>query len=416
MKITRSLRMRSISDLIKIAATLIMLFAALFLATGTGATSVADAQETTTGSETNGEQAAPTGPAPEAPEIEAKSWALMDADSGVYLDGKNPDEQLPIASTTKIMSALVALEEGVDLEREVAISKDAEAFVGFTYSNVGLIAGERVTVKDLLVAALVPSGTEAVYALAEALGDGDVNRFVGKMNEQASSMGLENTHFESPVGFDTPENYSSTRDLAKTAHAAMEYPVFAEIVKMQQATLATQNREIKVFNTNNLLGFYPEATGIKTGTSPAAGPSLVASAKDSEESYIAVLLDARDEEYRFEAAQMLLEYAFTNYESQPLVKQDETFEKLEVPYRQGETIDLAAAEKVSGPSGPGVEVERKVETREPPPAAEAGQELGEVEVLVNGQSVGSTPLVAQKGYEEASLWDKGWYRVQGLFE
>jgi D-alanyl-D-alanine carboxypeptidase (penicillin-binding protein 5/6) len=408
-------RIRALPSRAKTAA-LVVLFAVLLLATGLGATSVAVAQETTTGGGTNGGQAAPTRPMPEAPEIEAQAWALMDADSGVYLDGKNPDERLPIASTTKIMSALVVLEQGADLEREVTISQDAEAFVGFTYSNVGLIAGERVTVRDLLVAALVPSGTEAVYALAEALGDGDVNRFVEKMNEQASSMELENTSFESPAGFDTPDNYSSARDLAKIAHAAMEYPVFAEIVRMQQATLNTQNREINVFNTNNLLGFYPEATGIKTGTSPAAGPSLVASAGNGEESYIAVLLDARDDEYRFEAAQTLLEYAFANYDRQPLVEQDETFEELEVPYRRGETIDLAAAERVAGPSGPGVEVERKVETQEPPPEAEAGQELGEIEILANGQSVGSTPLIAKSGYEEASIWQKAWYWVQGLFE
>ncbi|MDQ4106770.1 MAG: D-alanyl-D-alanine carboxypeptidase, partial [Actinomycetota bacterium] len=380
-----------------------------------GITATASAQETTTGGATN-EQTAPAGPAPEAPEIEAQSWALLDLESGAYLDGRNPDERLPIASTTKIMAALVALEEGADLEREVTVSGDAEEFVGLTYSNVGLIAGERLTVRELLVAALVPSGTEAVYALAEALGDGSVDRFVEKMNEQAASMDLENSNFESPAGFDTPDNYSSARDLAKIAHAAMEYPVFAEIVETQEATLSTQNRVIEVFNTNNLLYFYPEATGVKTGTSPEAGPSLVASARDGEELYIAVLLDARDEEYRFEAAQTLLEYAFANYEHRPLVEQDESLERLEVPYRRGEFVELAAAENVVGPSGPGVEAERRVETREPPPAAQAGQELGKVEVLVNGESVGSTPLVATSGYEEASLWQKAWYWTQGLFE
>lgn len=86
-----------------------------------------------------------------------------------------------------------------------------------------------------------------------------------------------------------------------------------------------------------------------------------------------------------------------------------------MPYRRGETIDLAAAEKVAGPSGPGVEIERRVSPREPP-EVEAGQELGKVEVLVNGQSAGSTPLVAKSGYEEAALWDRAWYRVQGLFD
>lgn len=407
--------LRALPDLVKSALTLVTLFAALFLISGTNISATASAQETTTGGATD-EQTVPAGPAPEAPEIESESWALVDVESGAYLDGMNPDERLSIASTTKIMAALVALEEGTDLEREVTISGEAEEFVGLTYSNVGLIAGERLTVRDLLVATLVPSGTEAVYALAEALGDGSVDRFVEKMNEQAASMNLENTNFETPAGFDTPDNYSSARDLAKIAHAAMEYPVFAEIVEMQEATLNTQNREIEVFNTNNLLYFYPSATGVKTGTSPDGGPSLVASARDGEESYITVLLDARDEEYRFEAAQTLLEYAFANYERQPLVEQGESFERLEVPYRRGEFVELDAAERVTGPYGPGVEVERRVETQELPPAAQAGQELGEVEVLANGENVGSTPLVARSGYEEASLWDKAWYWVQGLFE
>lgn len=394
---------------------LVMVFAAL-LAALTLSAGAAGTQETTTGDGTDSGQSAPAGPAPEAPEIEARAWALLDAGSGTFLNGKNPDEQLPIASTTKVMSALVVLEEGADIDREVTISEAAEEFVGLTYSNVGLISGERVSVRDLLMAALVPSGTEAVYALAEALGDGSVERFVEKMNEQAAALDLENTNFESPAGFDTPENYSSARDLARIADAAMEYPVFAETVRMQEATISTQNREIEVFNTNNLLYFYPAATGIKTGTSPDAGPCLIASAKSGGRTYIAVLLDARNDEYRFEAARTLLEYAFANYERRPLVEQDEPFEKLEVPYRRGETIQLVAAGKVTGPSGPGVEVERRVETREPPPAAEAGQELGEVEVLVNGQNVGSTPLIAKSGYEEASIWQKAWYWVRGLFE
>jgi hypothetical protein len=126
----------------------------------------------------------------EAPKLQAESWALTDADTGLYLAGKNPDERLPIAPTTNVMTALVVLDdEGVDLDEEVSVPKEAERFVGYTYSNVGLIAGERLSVRDLLVAALVPSGTDAVYALAEHLGDGSVERFVQKMNAKASEMG-----------------------------------------------------------------------------------------------------------------------------------------------------------------------------------------------------------------------------------
>ena len=406
---------RSSADLARLVFAVFALLAFLYLGAVAGAT--AGAAQETTGGGAQGGQTAPdsSGPAPEAPEIEAKSWALMDAGSGIFLDGKNPDERLAIASTTKVMAALVVLEGEKDLQRKITVPKEAEKFVGFTYSNVGLIAGESVTVKDLLVAALVPSGTDAVYTLAYALGDGSVESFVKKMNEKASSMNLENTKFDTPAGLDSPDNYSSARDLAKMSQAAMKYPAFTEIVGMAEPTIKTQTREIQLVTTNKLLYYYPAVTGIKTGTSPEAGPSLAASAKAAGKQYIAVLLNARDDEYRFEAAQTLLEYAFANYESRPLVKKDESFKKLKVPYRRGETIQLTAAGKVSGISGPGVNVERKVETEKPPDSAKAGQKLGKVEVLANGRSVGTTPLVAKTGYEKASIWAKGWYWVRGLF-
>jgi D-alanyl-D-alanine carboxypeptidase (penicillin-binding protein 5/6) len=369
-------------------------------------TSVSLPQEGDTGGRTG------AGVALDAPKLQAESWALTDADTGLYLAGKNPDERLPIASTTKIMVALIALEEGVDLDEEVTVPKEAERFVGFTYSNVGLIAGERLSVRDLLVAALIPSGTEAVYALAEYLGDGSVERFVEKMNAKASEMGLKNTRFEDPAGLDARGHYSSARDLAAITRAAMEYPVFADIVDMKEATIKTQNREIEVFNTNNLLYTYPEATGVKTGTSPEAGPSLVASAEEGDESYIAVVLDAKDDQYRFEGAQVALGYGFDSYDRRPLVREGEVYEEAPLPYRRGESVGLAAEEDVLGIAGPGLEAERRITEKEPPPAARAGQELGTIEVLADGHSVGSSLLVTEKGYEEASLWGKAWYALE----
>jgi D-alanyl-D-alanine carboxypeptidase (penicillin-binding protein 5/6) len=364
-------------------------------------------QEGDTGGQTDA-----AGVALDAPKLKTKSWALTDADTGLYLAGKNPDERLPIASTTKVMVALVVLEEGVDLQEEVTVSKEAERFVGFTYSNVGLIAGERLSVRDLLVATLVPSGTEAVYALAEHLGDGSVERFVEKMNAKASQMGLKNTHFEDPAGLDVRGHYSSARDLATITRAAMEYPLFAEIVDMKEATIKTQNRHIEVFNTNTLLYTYPEASGVKTGTSPEAGPSLVASAEEGEESYIAVVLEAKEEEYRFEAAQVALGYGFESYERRALVREGEVYEETALPYRRGESVRLAAEEEVAGLTGPGLKVERRMTEEELPPAAQAGQELGRIEVFVEGQSIGSSSLVTEKGYEVASLWDKARYALE----
>jgi D-alanyl-D-alanine carboxypeptidase (penicillin-binding protein 5/6) len=351
---------------------------------------------------------------PDPPQVRATAWALVDADTGLYLAGKNPDRRLPVASTTKIMVALLALEEGANLEEEVAISGQAERFVGTVYSNIGLIEGERLSVRELLKAALIPSGTEAVYALSEHLGGGSVGVFVEDMNQEADSMGLKNTHFENPAGLDARGHYSSARDLATMARAAMEYPTFADMVDTERTRISTQNREIEFSNTNNLLYAYEQANGVKTGTSPQAGPCLVASATEGDESYLAVVLDAAGEEYRFDAARTALEYGFDNYEREPLARKGEVYEEIQPPFRREESVGLVAARDVPGPAGPGLEVERRVTAREAPPAAKAGQELGTVEVLVSGERVGTSPLVTKRGYEEASLWQKVRYWSSGL--
>jgi serine-type D-Ala-D-Ala carboxypeptidase (penicillin-binding protein 5/6) len=356
---------------------------------------------------------------PGAPKLNAGSWTLIDADTGLYLAGKNPDEQVSIASTTKIMVALVALDEGVDLDEQVIVSEEAASYAGSVYSNIGLYPYDRVSARDLLTAALIPSGTDAVYALAEHLGDGSVDEFVAKMNDKAKELGLENTHFENPAGIDARGNYSSAADLAKMTREAMKYPEFRKIVDDPEATISTQDREIDVFTTNLLIlpnsGYdYGPATGAKTGTSPQAGPCLVASAQSGDESYIAVVLDAAEDLQRYAAATTALEYGFGEYEREPLVEREDPYAELELPYRRGETVKLLAAKDISALAGPGLEVERRTMTEEAPPSAETGRKVGTVTVSVEGHSVGSSPLVVQEGYEEASLWQKVTYWAGGL--
>jgi serine-type D-Ala-D-Ala carboxypeptidase (penicillin-binding protein 5/6) len=356
---------------------------------------------------------------PGAPKLNTGTWTLIDADTGLYLAGKNPEEQVPIASTTKIMVALVALDEGVDLDEQVTVSEDAASYAGSVYSNIGLYPYDRVSVRDLLTAALIPSGTDAVYALAEHLGDGSVDEFVAKMNDKAKELGLENTHFETPAGIDARGDSSSATDLATMTREAMKHPEFRKIVDDPEATISTQDREIDTFNTNLLVVpnsgyYYGPATGAKTGTSPQAGPCLVASARSGDESYIAVVLDAAEDVQRYEAATTALEYGFGEYESEPLVEREEPYADLDLPYRRGETVKLVAAKDVIALAGPGLKVERRTTNEEAPPSAEAGHKLGTVTVSVDGRNVGSSPLVVQKGYEEASLWQKVTYWAGGL--
>ncbi len=398
--------MRPRIDVVRNAAVLIPLLILLILVSGSSLDR-AVAQETT--------QQAPPG----APKLDAGSWALVDADTGLYLAGKDPDKRVAVASTTKIMVALVALDEGANLDDQVTVSEDAAAYAGSVYSNVGLYPYDSVSARDLLTAALVPSGTDAVYALAEHLGDGSVDEFVGKMNDKAKELGLKNTRFENPAGIDNSGNYSSATDLAKIARAAMEYPEFREIVALPEATISTQNREIDIFNTNLLVvpnsGYdYGPATGIKTGTSAQAGNCLVASAESGDESYIAVVLDAAGDTQRFDAGRSALEYGFGEFEHKPLVKRGEAFADLELPYRRDETTELIAAKNVSALAGPGLEVDRQAAHDEAPPSAKTGLELGTVEVSVDGRDAGSSALVVEEGYEEASLWQRVTYWAGGL--
>lgn len=344
------------------------------------------------------------------PRLDAKAWVLVDPESGKVLLGENRDQRLPMASTAKIMSVLVALEEDVNPKQEVTVSENAASYARPPYSNAGLYPFDRVSVEELIKATLVPSGIDAVYALAEEVGSGSADRFVDQMNAKAESMNLENTRFENPAGIDAPNQYSSARDLAEMTIKASEYRLFNDAVDDIQTTITTQDREITLTNTNLLLQYYPPATGVKTGTTVDAGENLVSSASEGGESYVAVVLGSGD---RYVNSEALLEYAFDRYERRPVVERDKVYEEAELPYRPDESVKLAAGEEVSGLVDGSSKIERHVSAGELPPSAEAGDRLGKVEVFVDGQSMGESPLVAAEGYEEASFWQKTGHTLGG---
>jgi D-alanyl-D-alanine carboxypeptidase (penicillin-binding protein 5/6) len=349
---------------------------------------------------------------PGAPKLAAGSWVLIDADTGFYLAGKDPDKRVPIASTTKIMGALVV--EGADLDEEVTVSEDAAAYATPAYSNVGLLPGDTLSVRELLMATLISSGDDAAYALAEHAG-GDANRFVARMNGEARALGLKNTHFENPVGFDEKGHYSSAGDLAAMARVAMQNPEFRGMVSTEYTTIYTPYREIPLTNTNELLFSFGPATGIKTGTTPAAGESLVSSASIGDESYVCVILDSKED--RFAASVRALRYGFAAHDRKDLVVGGKRYAITDAPYRRDETIDLVAEGSVAGLVDASPDVEREVDlTRDLPDSARAGTRLGRVVVKVDGRKVGQTPLVAKEGYEEASFGQRVWYTVGGIFE
>ncbi len=352
------------------------------------------------------------------PGVAARAWALADLRSGEYLAGEDASRELPIASTTKIMAALVVLEKA-DPREEVMVSKNAAAYATPAYSNVGLLPGDTLSVRELLMATLISSGDDAAYALAEHVGGGrgeaGVNRFVEEMNERARASGLRHTHFENPVGFDARDHYSSARDLAMMARLAMQNPEFRKIVSPEYATIYTPYRKIPLASTNELLFTYGPATGIKTGTTPAAGESLVSSASIGDESYVCVVLDSRED--RFVASVRTLRYGFVAYDRKDLVVEGKRYASIDVPYRREETVDLVARGNVDGLMDADPDVEREaVLVKDLPDSARAGTGLGEVVVKVDGKKVGETRLVVKKGYEKASLGQRVWYTVEGILE
>jgi serine-type D-Ala-D-Ala carboxypeptidase (penicillin-binding protein 5/6) len=360
---------------------------------------------------------APCALAQDEPGVGARAWVLTNAGNGEYLAGENASERLPMGSTDKIMVALVTLrmvEEGkASLDDEVTVSREATAYATPLYSNVGLFAGDSLSVRELLEAALIPSGNDAAYALAQHLGGGDVSDFIDKMNQEAEALGLENTRFENPTGLDARGQYSSARDLATMAQAASKYPFFRETVATDYSTITTQDREIELVSTNELLNTIPSSTGVKTGTTPRAGPSLVASAASKDEAYISVVLDDVD---RFADSARLLNYGFATYDRSNLIVEGEQYARADVPYRRGETVGLVAKDNVEGLVDGDSEVERETRLFEDLPAsARPGTKLGENVVEVDGKRVGKTSLVTAKGYEEASLGERMWYTASSLW-
>ncbi len=231
------------------------------------------------------------------PQVSAAAAILVDLDSGITLYARNADAARPPASTVKIMTALVVLRNS-DLREEVTVSANAAATVG---SRMGLTADERLTVLDLLYGLLLPSGNDAAVALAEHV-SGNEAAFVAEMNREAARLGLTHTRFVNPHGLDADGQYVSVADLVIIARAALEYPVFAEIVRTPRARVAARD----LTNTNELLGSYPAADGIKTGTTDAAGECLVASISQRGHRLVAVVMGSRD---RYGDVRALLGYA-----------------------------------------------------------------------------------------------------------
>jgi D-alanyl-D-alanine carboxypeptidase (penicillin-binding protein 5/6) len=246
------------------------------------------------------------------PAISATAAYLLDADTGQTLADVNGETSLPMASTTKIMTALIAIETA-DLNQLVTIHQDAYNEV---HQNNGssalLVVGDKIPLKYLLYGLLLPSGDDAAVAIADAVG-GTKENFVHIMNIFALRLHLYQTHYSNPDGLSAPAHYTSAYDLARLARCAMTIPLFAQIVQTKTYTLPADGEHHRYTweTTDTLLNTYKGATGIKTGTTPEAGFCLVFSATHNGYHLIGVVLHSTSEANRFADATALLDWGFS---------------------------------------------------------------------------------------------------------
>ena len=314
--------------------------------------------------------------------LSAEHPILMDAGSGRGLCEKNADSRSLIASTTKIMTALVICEQCNVLDR-VQIMPEA---VGIEGSSMYLQAGEVLTVQELLYGLMLQSGNDAAVALAIYCG-GTVEGFAQLMNDEARRIGLTGTHFENPNGLDHENHYSTARDLAKLTAYAMENEIFAKTVSTKSIQVGGRS----LTNHNKLLWRYEGADGVKTGYTKAAGRILVSSATRDGRQLIAVTINAPDD---WNDHARLLDYGFGQFETKRLVQAGQCLGTVEVLSGEGGSVDLVAGEDFYYPVARG----ETLEVQFPGPGfvyapVTAGQEAGTAHVLLEGVPVGKVPVV-----------------------
>ncbi len=326
-----------------------------------------------------------------APDVAFKSGLLLSAD-GLELWGRSPASERPMASITKVMTALLALEND-GLDDTVTISKAAAS----VDDGVGLVAGETVTVRELLELALIASSNEAAIALAEHV-DSTVPRFVARMNDKAAQLGLEDTHYINPHGLDAPGHHSSANDIAKLAAVAMKSAEYRRIVVIRSVTLpAYQKRKAERLKaTNELLGVYRGMTGVKTGFTSDAGHSLVGSAERDGITLTAVVLGGATNRSRFTECAKLLDWGFKHYAPQRIASATETVGAVALAANPSKSVAVRFAKTTTMPVfdlAGAVTKELKLAKTVTLPVF-AGQKLGEVVIAQGDATLARIPAVA----------------------
>jgi D-alanyl-D-alanine carboxypeptidase (penicillin-binding protein 5/6) len=345
----------------------------------------------------------PAGPAAaaETPHPEAKAWTLIDARTGAVVTSHAAARHLPIASTTKLMTAYVAMQE-LPLDK---IVRAAPYDPIYGESLLGLRTGQRISVRDLLYGLILRSGNDAAHDLALAAA-GSIPRFVAQMNRRAAALGLADTHYANPVGLDQRGNFSSARDLATLTQRLQRIPAFAKIADSRSATLRSLRPPRRIATINELLLDAPWITGVKTGHTFDAAYCLVGSGRRKGVDLISVALGAPSDEARFSDNLELLEYGFTQYRRRVPIETGQDLADPAIRYSGG-ALPLRAARRVAVGLRRGqrlsVDVDAPAEVEGP---IRRGAVLGHATVFVDGRPATTVALRAGRSIPKASAFDR----------
>lgn len=336
--------------------------------------------------------------------LNAKSAILMEESTGNILYESNPDERLPIASVTKVMTMLLIMEAvdsgKISLDDMVTVSENAMSYGG---STMFLETGEQLTVNDMLKGIAVASANDGCVAMAEHLA-GSESAFVDMMNEKAKELGMENTHFMNTNGLDEDDHYSSARDVAIMSRELMKHETIFNYTSIWMDTL--RGGKFQLANTNKLIRFYDGANGLKTGSTSKALCCLSAAAKRNDMQLIAVVLGAPTSAERFASAKSLLDYGFANYAVNTQITAGDEVQKIAVEKGVDKEVDVVAGDSCSTLVKKGQEdnITKEIKIDETITAPiEAGQKIGTMTISRDGEVIADIDLNASSAVEKKGI-------------
>lgn len=336
--------------------------------------------------------------------LNAKSAILMEEATGNILYESNPDERLPIASVTKVMTMLLIMEAvdsgKISLDDMVTVSENAMSYGG---STMFLETGEQLTVNDMLKGIAVASANDGCVAMAEHLA-GSESAFVDMMNEKAKELGMENTHFMNTNGLDEDDHYSSARDVAIMSRELMKHETIFNYTSIWMDTL--RGGKFQLANTNKLIRFYDGANGLKTGSTSKALCCLSAAAKRNDMQLIAVVLGAPTSAERFASAKSLLDYGFANYAVNTQITAGDEVQKIAVEKGVDKEVGVVAGDSCSTLVKKGQEdnITKEIKIDETITAPiEAGQKIGTKTISRDGEVIADIDLNASSAVEKKGI-------------